>query len=253
MTDEKFELSRRNALIGIGTVGVASAGAGLGTTAFFSDQEEFADNTIQAGEFGLNVEQQIHGVDQDGIGPDELEFGENQEDGVWASVPIDITDAKPGDKYKFCWEIKVKENPGYVAVAGSFTDKTGAEASNVGADDLWDIDDNDDLKTLGETATATLITKYNKKKHEHPYDNLADLLSSLENGILVSDKKGEPIRFEAGQTVTVCLKITIPTEVGNEIQGAVTTVTKLFYAEQARHNDPYDVKSNAAAAADTDD
>ncbi|WP_435358157.1 hypothetical protein [Haloarchaeobius sp. DFWS5] len=37
--DNKLSLSRRQVLAGLGTIGVASAGAGLGTTAFFSDTE----------------------------------------------------------------------------------------------------------------------------------------------------------------------------------------------------------------------
>ena len=50
MTDDNnqklYNLSRRRVLAGLGAVGFASAGAGLGTSAFFSDQEEFADNSL---------------------------------------------------------------------------------------------------------------------------------------------------------------------------------------------------------------
>jgi len=35
--NNKIPLSRRSVLGGLGAIGVASAGAGLGTTAFFSD------------------------------------------------------------------------------------------------------------------------------------------------------------------------------------------------------------------------
>ena len=48
-------LSRRRILGGIGAIGVASAGAGLGTTAFFSDEESFENNTITAGQLDLSV------------------------------------------------------------------------------------------------------------------------------------------------------------------------------------------------------
>ncbi|WP_435332572.1 hypothetical protein [Haloarchaeobius sp. TZWWS8] len=40
--DNKISLSRRQVLAGLGTIGVASAGAGLGTTAFFSDTERLS-------------------------------------------------------------------------------------------------------------------------------------------------------------------------------------------------------------------
>ena len=49
-------LSRRKLLGGLGAIGVASAGAGLGTTAYFSDEESFEDNTIVAGELDLKMD-----------------------------------------------------------------------------------------------------------------------------------------------------------------------------------------------------
>ncbi|MFO8115674.1 MAG: SipW-dependent-type signal peptide-containing protein [Halorubrum sp.] len=54
-TSSTIRLSRRKMLAGLGAVGVASAGAGLGTTAYFSDAESFEDNTITAGELDLSV------------------------------------------------------------------------------------------------------------------------------------------------------------------------------------------------------
>ncbi|MDZ7746622.1 MAG: SipW-dependent-type signal peptide-containing protein [Halobacteriales archaeon] len=53
-----YNLSRRNVLAGLGTIGLASAGAGLGTSAFFSDEESFEDNTLVAGELDLLVDWQ---------------------------------------------------------------------------------------------------------------------------------------------------------------------------------------------------
>jgi predicted ribosomally synthesized peptide with SipW-like signal peptide len=62
MTDnKKFDtigLSRRKMLAGLGAIGVASAGAGLGTTAYFSDDESFANNTLTAGQLDLLVDWQ---------------------------------------------------------------------------------------------------------------------------------------------------------------------------------------------------
>ena len=53
-----YNLSRRKMLAGIGVVGLASAGTGLGTSAFFSDEEEFVDNSLVAGELDLLVDWQ---------------------------------------------------------------------------------------------------------------------------------------------------------------------------------------------------
>ncbi|EMA65757.1 von Willebrand factor type A [Halorubrum aidingense JCM 13560] len=49
-------LSRRKVLAGLGAVGAASAGAGLGTTAYFSDEEGFTDNRLEAGTLDLKLD-----------------------------------------------------------------------------------------------------------------------------------------------------------------------------------------------------
>lgn len=59
MTDE-FELSRRKILGAVGGVGVASAGAGMGTSAFFSDTESFETNQLTAGELDLVIDFEEH-------------------------------------------------------------------------------------------------------------------------------------------------------------------------------------------------
>lgn len=53
--DSGFELNRRRVLASIGTVGLASAGAGAGTMALFSDEEQSNNNTIAAGTLDLTV------------------------------------------------------------------------------------------------------------------------------------------------------------------------------------------------------
>ncbi|AXG07376.1 hypothetical protein DU500_13610 [Haloplanus rubicundus] len=60
MSEDKFNLSRRKALAALGTIGVASAGAGLGTSAYFSDQETFENNQLTAGTLDLGVGYSVH-------------------------------------------------------------------------------------------------------------------------------------------------------------------------------------------------
>ncbi|TKX42150.1 MULTISPECIES: VWA domain-containing protein [unclassified Halorubrum] len=55
-TNDTIGLSRRKVLAGLGAVGVASAGAGLGTTAYFNDTEAFEGNTLTAGELDLKLD-----------------------------------------------------------------------------------------------------------------------------------------------------------------------------------------------------
>ncbi|WP_240729979.1 SipW-dependent-type signal peptide-containing protein [Halalkalirubrum salinum] len=60
MTSGKYGLSRRKLLGGLGAIGVASTGAGLGTSAYFSDEESFEDNSLEAGQLDLNVDWEEH-------------------------------------------------------------------------------------------------------------------------------------------------------------------------------------------------
>ncbi|RMB25098.1 SipW-dependent-type signal peptide-containing protein [Haloplanus aerogenes] len=74
----KLTLTRRRLLAGLGTIGVASAGAGLGTTAYFSDQETFENNQLTAGEFDLKMDWQVtytgpNGFEYVTASPDQLQ------------------------------------------------------------------------------------------------------------------------------------------------------------------------------------
>jgi predicted ribosomally synthesized peptide with SipW-like signal peptide len=51
----RIELTRRTALAALGSIGMASAGAGLGTSAYFSDQETFENNQLTAGTLDMKV------------------------------------------------------------------------------------------------------------------------------------------------------------------------------------------------------
>ena len=56
----KINLTRRKILASMGAVGAAGAGAGLGTSALFSDEEGFENNTITAGSLDLKVDWEEH-------------------------------------------------------------------------------------------------------------------------------------------------------------------------------------------------
>lgn len=68
---ENIELSRRKVLLGLGTIGIASAGAGAGTMALFEDSEN-AQATVQAGTLDLTI------------------------DGQDGNVPIELPEVAPG-------------------------------------------------------------------------------------------------------------------------------------------------------------
>jgi predicted ribosomally synthesized peptide with SipW-like signal peptide len=89
--DATFELSRRKALAGLGTIGVASAGAGLGTSAFFSDTETFTDNQLTAGELDLKVDWEEHYSDWS---DDEANLDDDDD-----SNDLDVQMSDPGSGY----------------------------------------------------------------------------------------------------------------------------------------------------------
>jgi len=220
-------------------IGVASAGAGLGTTAYFSDEESFTDNRLEAGTLALNVEQKVVRINQDGIGPDELRYFHDDDANGEAHVPeeIEIVDAKPGDEYEFCWHVEIEGNPGFAKVCFDADEQTGYEAGNVSADDLHNVDDNDDMVTIGEAANATATLKLADETEVVIYENgLNGLFGALGSCIAVPAGE-EEFCHQPGEPVELCVEIEIPTDVGNELQGAVSTFGVNFHAEQCRHND----------------
>src|SRR6056297_3382546 len=118
MTDtnqELYHVSRRKMLAGLGAVGLASAGAGIGTSAYFSDTEEFENNTITAGTLDMAVEATVVAandfwVDNGGLG---ISAVADSQDPV---VGLQVDDIKPGDWGIVCFDVEVSDNPGYVQV-----------------------------------------------------------------------------------------------------------------------------------------
>jgi predicted ribosomally synthesized peptide with SipW-like signal peptide len=60
MTNDNINLSRRKILAGVGAAGTAGALGALGTSAYFSDEEKFAGNTLTAGTLDLKVDWEEH-------------------------------------------------------------------------------------------------------------------------------------------------------------------------------------------------
>lgn len=52
---KEINISRRKLLASVGAVGAAGAGAGLGTSALFSDEEQFGNNRVVAGQLDMRV------------------------------------------------------------------------------------------------------------------------------------------------------------------------------------------------------
>mgnify|MGYP000550661355 CR=1 FL=1 len=157
-TNNTIGLSRRTVLAGLGAVGISSAGAGLGTTAYFNDTESFEGNTLTAGELDLLVDwqqtyngpnglEQINAYpdgDNDGDQDEIPDFGEYLSDWVidndeydlraatdaykeeyFADLPddfagplISLDDVKPGDHGEVTFSAHLFDNPGYLRASG---------------------------------------------------------------------------------------------------------------------------------------
>lgn len=88
---ELYDLTRRKVLGGLTAVGVASVGAGLGTSAYFSDTETFPNNSLTAGALDLVVDWEEHYSDWSedeivGIDPEDIVM-ENPEDSAFTPFP----------------------------------------------------------------------------------------------------------------------------------------------------------------------
>ncbi|MFC6752966.1 SipW-dependent-type signal peptide-containing protein [Halorubrum tibetense] len=266
MDNDKIGLSRRKMLVGLGAVGVASAGAGLGTTAFFSDEESFQDNTITAGQFELMVSQTTHMVDQDGIGPDEQTFDDmvDDSDRDFAEGFLDITDAKPGDSYKYCWDPCVKYNPGYIQITLSSEETAGNDngVNHVDADGLLGDfmlavvtleDQNGDTEVVFQGTLGQLVDEFAAGGLVHAVGG-EDPEYCHQPCELMEGADGEPAdavelcvylylpsRADVGETVTVGSVEFGPLEAsdspGNAVQGAIFEGDVHFEAEQCRHNE----------------
>jgi predicted ribosomally synthesized peptide with SipW-like signal peptide len=171
----RIDLTRRKALAAIGSIGVASAGAGLGTSAYFSDQESFENNRLTAGTLDMKVSWEEHYSDwsedeaeyahmedgdlvvddregfmnatlQEGY-PDEetraaIDAGETDPCDVLADVPddlekpvIELADLKPGDFGEVTFDFTLCENPGYVWLNGGLVSEAENGLTEPEADD----------------------------------------------------------------------------------------------------------------------
>ncbi|RLM76197.1 choice-of-anchor W domain-containing protein [Halorubrum sp. Atlit-26R] len=251
MNDDKIGLSRRKMLVGLGAVGVASAGAGLGTTAYFNDTETFENNTLTAGSLDLFVNYEAS-YDSDGTVVNQAETAAGEQDGTPAGMFYDLEDVKPGDsgEVKFCFEIV--DNPSYMWACGDLS-----QAENGINEPESAVDDTPDLGELGDSIVASLA--YCDEDGEPLADgeivsgSLVDVIAAITGGAPL-DGTGMPgmapgdqaeysevVDPEEGESYItgpcVCLSWEIPTTVGNEIQSDSLTMNFEFHAVQSRHND----------------
>lgn len=178
MSKNRVELSRRNLLAGLGSFGIASAGAGVGTTALLNDTEELEDSTLTAGLLDLKVGwQQTYTGPIPGSGgtvgshavnafPDTTGNGVQDQDsngdllaceGPAPTTPnafqssnypdqqhlVELSDVKPGDEGEVTFSLRLCDNPGWVwLVASNFTDGGGTTTDQEPTPDEGELAEN---------------------------------------------------------------------------------------------------------------
>lgn len=262
MTDNNIKLSRRNVIGGIGVIGLATAGAGLGTTAFFSDEESFDGNTLTAGELDLFVHvdyEEDQGIFGSYSTPSGTFINGNVVGGEPEGEPlrIEVEDLKPGDsgEGKFCFSIVF--NPAYMWMCGELTSNeqngtTGPEETAL-MEQFGEVPDDGQLADAMEIAMSYCDTD-GTVGEQIIAGSLRSVMDALSKGVpLYGDGNDDGIianraafegvdePFVDGEPNTaetcVCFEWEVPTSVGNEIQTDSVTFDFSFYAEQERHND----------------
>ena len=192
-SDNNLELSRRKILAGMGAVGAAGAGAGIGTSALFNDTESFEDNQLTAGSLDLKMDWEEHySFPQiyDDFGDPTTEADPDTGD----EVPLDITRSDPNDSRYV--GLPDPENP--VVWANAQDDPLGNGQSSL---ELYFQNTTieafpDRLGGENPEATFTSIDSGGEPIVEFPCDALADVPQDLSTFAT----SGTPARTQNGDT-----------------------------------------------------
>ena len=115
-----FELSRRKALAGLGSIGVAGALGVGGTWAQFTDSEQATVNFTAGGIDGTLAYTSTYNTQEDAASPNIVASSDDNGDGDFEAqngvgVEMSLSDVKPGDYGAITFEIEVANNPAWIA------------------------------------------------------------------------------------------------------------------------------------------
>lgn len=264
--EARYSLSRRNVLAGLGTVGVASAGAGLGTTAFFSD-EEAVEASLEAGRLDLVLEY-LTAFDQGraGTGSEQGVINGTRE----AEYTYSLTDVKPGDSGIVALCPRIVSNDAWLWVGDNdslvdYENGQNEPESKVDSSGGGSVGTPNSGAGFGELSEAIEVTvsyagsvsrsgdevicEDTRELNNPEGYTLADLAKDLSGGFLLDGDQDEPspdsdptpypgsVDETTQEGPCLCIEWELPTTVGNEIQTDSIEFTFSFVAEQARHND----------------
>jgi len=264
MTDDRLQLTRRKLLAATGAIGAAGVGAGLGTSALFSDEESFEDNTITAGSLNMRVtvDNVAHSTtivrDNTTITPSDTADG--------TAVTISVADVKPGDWLILEWNPEVIANPGYVQVTSVDDDYANLEGQNPEPEGdtsspgdlgdamlstIWQSWDNlsNGRQYLAGLDTTTDNADSGLAGYETPdldgvtsggahYTTMNEAHAVYETGVTLRDPStGDPLEVGSNSNAAWFYQLLeIPPGVGNDVQGDIVEFTLRFDTEQVRNN-----------------
>lgn len=272
---EKYDLPRRKVLGGLATIGVAGAGVGLGTSALYSDTEQFVNNQITAGTSNLAVTLGLVEVQSTASASDlDINFDVDESRTADGEVVtgIQVGDMKPGDCILIRTTVDVEDNPMYVAVQSS--NAADDEGANPEPEPQPGVDDDSDAIPGGGDLDNLLDVRMGwDDDRGNLHDNnlegnivtesgingtsLTDFLGQLSSGFLYrgrndasgsppgghGDGEADPTRIgDTSQTnadrdaVTHFIELCLPTEVGNQVQGDSVSFDLEWSSEQVRNN-----------------
>lgn len=271
MTDDDnpgLDVPRRKVLGAIGAVGASSAGAGLGTSAYFSDTESFTGNSLQAGELNLKLSGYPVATNSDAI---EVSGGTRSSpaevDGSASTAFFTLGDIKPGDLAIVCLGIEIVGNPAYLEINGSvISDENTVNEAEAPVDN--DDQTTEELEKTGELGQKTNIQAFGPNQSVDESESLSTILEQLEDGASFSATGGDSTFAGGGEvamdvafdtptgggtdyvlstgsdpecfdpnTYRIYFVLDVPTTVGNVIQSDSLDLDLTVEAVQCRHND----------------
>lgn len=205
--DDNSTLTRRRVLGGIATVGAASAAAGAGTMAYFSDTETSSGNTLSAGTLNLDPEGSSGG-----------------------SFDMTVSGLAPNDSGQQVGYLDLK-NTGSVDGTLDY-EITGIIDYENGQNDAESAVDSSDGNNAGELSDHLEIRAYVDRTPADGTRNDDEAITSgwvpLSQGLVDTD-----ISVSAGEAIRIWVDARIPSGTGNEVQSDSVEIAAAFHLEQA--------------------
>jgi len=243
MSDDKFKLTRRKALAGLGGIGAGAALGGTGTMAYLHDTES-THAEVTAGKLDLKLDWKFWyngDVMEDGDGYDPVQVEPTNTDG---RTVLKLNDCKPGDWVCGYFSIHVDNNPAHLW----FRTLNMDQSEGINPEPEQKVDDTNHPDLARNTKLA--VTK--------SYDSLDDIsihdpterpkmgdFEGNDNTYFTGTLQQGLHTFRSGQylgekdpdnTYYYGFCLWVPKSVGNIIQGDSVSFDMEFYAEQSRHN-----------------